>query len=136
MHRFKVIRIPNRKLGKAYEEIIHQHLTNPRYGTCYARPQAFLIGLEMGQDMLSQKKQEMHKQKDGLRKLLVIREGLIGRIQQVLDASGDRNEIYILGDGPATVRSQHMLEKNSEEYKEDKAIEASRENLKRRAEEV
>lgn len=90
----------------------------------------------MGQEKLSQKKQGMHKAKESLRKLLVIREGLIGRIQEVLDVSGDKNEIYILGDGAATVRSEHMLEKNADEYKEDKAIEASRKNLKRRAKEV
>lgn len=116
--------------------MIHDHLTNSAYGTCYSRPKGYLIGLEIGQDTVNEEKQQMFKNKTDLAKLLQIRESLMGCLEQVLENSGDKEDLYLQGHGAAFVRSQHMVEKNEEQHKEDKAIEASRENLKRRAKEV
>ena len=78
----------------------------------------------------------MHQIKIGLKSLLEIREGLIGTVQLASEASGDKNDLFLAGNGAAVVRGQHMLDKNREDWKEEKAIEASRQNLKRRADEV
>lgn len=132
----KIIHVPYRAWRKTNEQTIYEHLTNPKYGTCFARPVAFLNGLEDGQDRLATEKKWMFTAKSDLNKLIEIREGLIGVELHMQEFCGDKNALYIPGHD--AIMKQHIVayDVSGDKVKEEKALEASRNNLKRMTDEV
>lgn len=132
----QIVQVPYRGWRKTNEQTIYEHLTNPKYGTCFARPIAFLNGLEDGQDRLAAEKKWMFTAKSDLNNLIEIREGFIGVALHMQEFCGDKNALFIPGHD--TIMKQHIVayDVSGDKIKEEKALQASRNNLKRMTDEV